>query len=130
MWNISQIMSIKQYKLAELLGIDQSGVSRLENNRVIQGRCITENSKYIEYLSPNITEAGRESSIGNLWKKYLWFGNSHNYSEIINDNDFDADDNRQINPLNEIIELTILTSELYERMLTTEREKMTCRKSS
>jgi len=51
MWNISQIMSIKQYKLAELLGIDQSGVSRLENNRVIQGRCITENSKYIEYLS-------------------------------------------------------------------------------
>lgn len=118
---IRQIMGIKQEALAELLGIDQSGISRLENRRVIKPDTLLQIANILN-VSPKILQELEENPQSVTIENNTYdLENSHNYSGIVSDNDFD--DNRQYHPLDKIMELTKQSSDLYERMLSIEREK-------
>lgn len=121
---VRQIMGLKQEVLAEKLGITQPIVSRIENRRVIEPDTLMKIANILNVPIKILQELDENPQSVTIENNTYDFENSHNYSGII-DNDNDFDDNRQIHPLDKIMELNKQTSDLYERMLTLEKEKST-----
>lgn len=115
---LRQILGIKQETLAEKLGIDQSGVSRLESRRVIENDTLLKIANIFN-VSPKIIQELQENPLSVVIENNTFENGSYNAGII----EKDENHHNNIHPLEKIAELNKQTSELYERMLALEKEK-------
>lgn len=115
---LRQILGIKQETLAAKLGIDQSGVSRLESRRVIENDTLLKIANVLN-VSPKIIQELQENPLSVVIENTFESGSSNNGNIVGNTEKIE----NIIHPLDKIVELNKETSDLYERMLALEKEK-------
>lgn len=126
--NVSKIRryeGMKQETLAEKLGVTQQLVSWLEQQRVI-GKDYLVKIAAILNVTPEIIENMEDSPISVVIENNnvdFESGSSNNGVGVGSANNNEINDNKIINPVEKIIELTKENTSLYERMLANEKEK-------
>lgn len=126
--NVSKIRryeGMKQLALAEELGVSQQFVSQLEQQREI-GRDYLEKIASILKMAPEVIENMEDAPISVVIEN-----NNYDFESGSNNNGIgvgylcEMNDNKEIHPVEKIIELSKENASLYERMLANEKEKVT-----
>ena len=115
---LRQILGIKQETLAAKLGIDQSGVSRLESRRVIENDMLLKIANIFN-ISPKIIQELQENPLSVVIENTTFENGSANNGTV----GYTDKIENTFHPLEKMLELNKETSELYERMLALEKEK-------
>lgn len=116
---LRQILGIKQSAFAEKLGIDQSAVSRLESRRVIEEDTLLKIANIFN-VSPKIIQELEENPLSVVVENTIFESGSSNNGTV----GYNEKIENTIHPLEKIIELNKQTTELYERMVALEKEKL------
>lgn len=119
---LRQILGIKQEALAEMLGVAQPVVSRLEGRQVIEENTLMKIANALN-ISPRIIQGLEENPLSVIIENNTFEQGSYNETQagtIDYDNENHHNNN---NPLEKVVELSKETGSLYERILALEKEK-------
>ena len=108
---IREIRGIKQEALAQELGITQQQVSRLEQSETIEEEVLEKIAKVLGVAPDGIKKFNEEALINNINSSY-------------DNSTFNVNNHCTFNPLDKLMEVIEENKKLYERLLTSEREKV------
>ena len=106
---LRELRGLKQESMAELLGISQQSVSRIEQNDSIEDVMLEKVAKVLGVTSEAIKSFNEQAVFSNM-------------NNTFNDNATLV--NYQFNPIDKIVELYDDKMKLYEALLQSEREKI------
>lgn len=112
---IRDIRGIKQEHLAQELGISQQAVSKIEQSADIENETLEKIATALGVSSEAIKNYSDEAAIYNIQNNYE--GSSVNSSPV-------SATHCNFNPIDKLVELFEENKSLYERLLTSEREKV------
>lgn len=112
---IRELRGMKQEALAAELGISQQAISKLEQSEEIEDSTLEKVAKVLGVSAEAIKNYSDEAVIYNIQNNYDSSNNNHAYS---------TNYNCTFNPLDELVKALNANKELYERLLTSEREKV------
>ena len=112
-----QLIGMKQEVLADLLGINQQSVSRIEQKRVIEEDLLVKIANIL-HISPEIIQKLEENPTSIVIENNTFQTGSSNVGVIEQQRD-----NIVNHPVDQLMELNKKQASLYERMLALEKEK-------
>lgn len=112
-----QLLGMKQEVLADLLGVNQQMVSRIEQKRVVEADLLVKIANIL-HVSPEIIQKLEENPTSIVIENNTFQSGSSNVGVVENQRD-----NIVNHPVEKIMELTKEQASLYERMLAIEKEK-------
>lgn len=112
-----QLIGMKQEVLADLLGINQQSVSRIEQKRVIEEDLLVKIANIL-HISPEIIQKLEENPTSIVIENNTFQTGSSNVGVIEQQRD-----NIVNHPVDQLMELNKEQASLYERMLALEKEK-------
>lgn len=112
-----QLIGMKQEALADLLGINQQSVSRIEQKRVIEEDLLVKIANIL-HISPEIIQKLEENPTSIVIENNTFQTGSSNVGVIEQQRD-----NIVNHPVDQLMELNKEQASLYERMLALEKEK-------
>lgn len=118
---IRRYEGMKQETLANELGVNQQCISRLEQQPVIKKEYMDKIAAILK-VTPEVIENMEEAPISVIFENNKFESGSNN--NAIGCNNGEINDNRQIHPVEQILELTKENASLYERMMANEKEKV------
>lgn len=113
-----QLIGMKQEALADLLGINQQSVSRIEQKRVIEEDLLVKIANIL-HISPEIIQKLEENPTSIVIENNTFQTGSSNVGVVEQDHNIE----NQIHPVDQLMELNKEQASLYERMLALEKEK-------
>ncbi|MBC8603193.1 helix-turn-helix transcriptional regulator [Parabacteroides acidifaciens] len=112
-----QLIGMKQEVLADLLGINQQSVSRIEQKRVIEEDLLVKIANIL-HISPEIIQKLEENPTSIVIENNTFQTGSSNVGVVEQQRD-----NIVNHPVDQLMELNKEQASLYERMLALEKEK-------
>ncbi len=112
-----QLIGMKQEALADLLGINQQSVSRIEQKRVIEEDLLVKIANIL-HISPEIIQKLEENPTSIVIENNTFQTGSSNVGVVEQQRD-----NIVNHPVDQLMELNKEQASLYERMLALEKEK-------
>ena len=116
-----QLIGMKQETFGDLMGLNQQGVSRLEQKRVIEEDILFKAANIL-HVAPEIIQKLEENSTSIVIENNTFQSGSCNNSGTV-DNKMDNDNSVINHPVDQLMELNKEQASLYERMLILEKEK-------
>lgn len=126
--NVSKLrryVGLKQYDLADKMGVTQQFVSKLERQPVI-GREYMDKIADILKVTPEVIENMEETPVSVVIENntFDFESGSNNNGQVAAGYINELNDNKVIQPIEKLLELTKENASLYERMMANEKEKV------
>lgn len=124
--NVSKLRryeGLKQFDLAEKIGVTQQFVSKLERQPVIGKEYMDKISDALK-VTPEVIENMEETPVSVVIENNNYeFENGSNNTGVGAGYVSEINDNKVIHPIEKLLELTKDNASLYERMMANEKEK-------